>query len=1437
MNFEIDLGKVGVTHGGTWNATTTYERLTVVLYDGSSYVSLINNTGVTPGTNGNIWQLVASKGQNGSGGSGDSGSGTDSGSGGNGGNSGGDSTSGDTIGVAYYSDGYLYWTKNGEWLLDPAGNMVRAQGIDGKDGDGSGSGANSGAFKSIVFKRSNTTPDTPSGGSYDSPVPTGWSDGIPSGESILWMSTRWFYKDDTLTSYTRWTLPAQATDTASVDFEYSSIVSPGNPTTNPAFWHNTGTTGDIWMAVRTKKNGVWGDWTVAKIRGENGTDGKDGKDGTSVNVKGSLDSTDQLPSTGTVGDTYIIDGNLWVWDGDSWVNCGQLKGDPGQSQYIHVAYSDDGGQTLTLNDGTDAGRYIGIYVSASSVRPLNASVYSWSKFRGEDGFGYEYIYILTADSSAPDVPESSNVDEYVPAGWSDDPLDVSEEKPYCWMCSRIKKSGAWSDFKGSKTAGGKAALFAKYGKDGANGKDGVDGVSPNTSFKSIVFKRSNTTPDIPDGGTYGNPVPDGWSDGVPSGEEMLWMSTRIFSSDGNAPQQSAWTSPSVAADNEYMDYEFSSAENPGVPSKDTPSGAEHNSAWGNESDSATVWMAMRVVSNGEYASGSSWKVLRIKGEKGADGTGISIKGTVTSASLLPNSGNAAGDAYIIDGDLYIWDGDSWVNVGRIQGTPGADGQTPFLHIKYSNDAGKTFTANNGETPGDYIGMYWDYVSADSTNVDSYKPWKAWKGEDGFGYEYIFMLTANSSAPSVPTATSLVDDFIPSGWSDNPGDVSEDKPYCWVCYRKKTDGVWGPFIGSKTDSGKASLYSHYGKDGDKGRGITEVVEMYAASGDGINAPSSWKTTVPELSLTNRFLWNYEIIKYSDGDSITTIPCVIGVYGTGRGITAVREYYLISSRASGITLSSDGWSTEVKTPTEYLPFLWNYEVIVYDDGEEQPSEPIVIGHYGTNGADGNPGIGISKVVEYYLVSDKAAGITVAGNAWSESVPTMTTAKPYLWNYEKIVYDDDAANPSTQSTAPCVIGHYGADGKDGRGISLIEEFYLATSLASVTTGTSGWNDKPSTQVISVDNPYLWNYERITYTDGTVDTTDPVIIGVFGVTSQNDVGFLGEVFGETNVDAQKGALVRTLVGVTSTGDTTKVVTMINASSVGADSGHGRLFIAAGMNGISTDAGISAAKFKVYEDGTTEVKDLVATNADISGKITAVNGTIGPFAIDEYTSLKSTYASGLISGSLELCGGYLHYGISNAGTDSTIDILVGLKSSGQSGAIQINVDTPQGQTCGIKITGSSRYDRADGIVLTGGADLVVGQGTCIRLEDGGFIALDGGKLAGEIDMSQGAVSIAGFHLPVEVESAGGFDLEVAGATYVASASGVIYAPVSCYTGMQFDLVMNFPNSDYSTLSLRGNQGVLLDGGTITTGATVKLYGGKRYHMVYASNGKWYVSS
>lgn len=167
-----------------------------------------------------------------------------------------------------------------------------------------------------------------------------------------------------------------------------------------------------------------------------------------------------------------------------------------------------------------------------------------------------------------------------------------------------------------------------------------------SSFTSHVFKRQNTQPATPTGGSYSSPVPSGWSDGVPDGTAMVWMSTRIFSSDGKAPQQSAWTTPRQMTDTADFDVEFSSVANPNPPSGHPNT----NTQWSNTSDSSTIWMATSECHNGIW---SDWQVARIKGEQGIQG----VQGPQGDYELIQyarsSSYTSHDDAYI-DGGASGW---------------------------------------------------------------------------------------------------------------------------------------------------------------------------------------------------------------------------------------------------------------------------------------------------------------------------------------------------------------------------------------------------------------------------------------------------------------------------------------------------------------------------------------------------------------------------------------------------------------------------------------------------------------------------------------------------------------------------------------------------------------------------------------------------------------
>ncbi len=78
---------------------------------------------------------------------------------------------------------------------------------------------------------------------------------------------------------------------------------------------------------------------------------------------------------------------------------------------------------------------------------------------GRDGRDYEWIFKHTTENVTPPTPATSQVDDYVPSGWHDDPIGVSESLPYEWACCRTKKDGVWSAFS-------PAAIWAKWGFDG-----------------------------------------------------------------------------------------------------------------------------------------------------------------------------------------------------------------------------------------------------------------------------------------------------------------------------------------------------------------------------------------------------------------------------------------------------------------------------------------------------------------------------------------------------------------------------------------------------------------------------------------------------------------------------------------------------------------------------------------------------------------------------------------------------------------------------------------------------------------------------------------------------------------------------------------------------------------------------------------------------------
>lgn len=220
------------------------------------------------------------------------------------------------------------------------------------------------------------------------------------------------------------------------------------------------------------------------------------------------------------------------------------------------------------------------------------------------------------------------------------------------------------------------------------------------------------------------------------------------------------------------------------------------------------------------------------GPKGADGksptVSVSKSGNTTTITVNNPDGTKTSQT--------IKDGTN--------GTPGKDGatgKTTYFHVKYSNDGGKTFTSNSGETVGDYIGTYTDFVEADSTSVSSYT-WAKIKGAQGDR-----------------GATGATGERGPQGVQGLKGDVGPQGP-------QGDKGATGP----------------QGVKGNDGKGIKSTSVTYQAWDNGTNPPpsnSGWETTPPKTTASKPYLWTKTVLTYTDN---TSSPPSYSVGATPEGV---------------------------------------------------------------------------------------------------------------------------------------------------------------------------------------------------------------------------------------------------------------------------------------------------------------------------------------------------------------------------------------------------------------------------------------------------------------------------------------------------------------------------------------------------------------------------
>lgn len=360
----------------------------------------------------------------------------------------------------------------------------------------------------------------------------------------------------------------------------------------------------------------------------------------------------------------------------------------------------------------------------------------------------------------------------------------------------------------------------------AQGADGISG--NNGDWVSFVFKESDTKPTTP---TSTAPIPDGWSD-TPSATGKWWMSKATIN--GVTGKAGTWSEPvqttaEDGVDGAYTDFKY--AKNTSSTSFPAITVTERNpSGWSDEPPTLAtgdyLWMSQAEI-NADGTLKTNWSTpVRISGEKG-------------------NSGNNGSVFYFI-----------YTLASTTPSTPTFT--TPSALV------GQTAWTIKPPTPTDTLYLYMSQAIY-NPNTGRFGSWTApirisgkdgAKGADGTDIEFIYLRNTGST-PSKPTSVNT-DDYVPTGWTDNPQGITEKYKYEWVCVRTKPSGTdtWSAFS-------TPVIWAKWGDKGTDGDGTEYVFKrtevetapdaiLVSSTADGY-VPTGWTDEPSGVSADYPFEW--------------------------------------------------------------------------------------------------------------------------------------------------------------------------------------------------------------------------------------------------------------------------------------------------------------------------------------------------------------------------------------------------------------------------------------------------------------------------------------------------------------------------------------------------------------------------------------------------------
>lgn len=734
-----------------------------------------------------------------------------------------------------------------------------------------------------------------------------------------------------------------------------------------------------------------------------------------------------------------------------------VNGTNGETSYLHIAYaiSADGKSGFSTTNSVDK-TYIGQYVDFAKEDSTNPAKYRWTKFQGPKGDkgdpgtqGLQGIQGEKGDQGIQGEKGADGKTQYTHIAYAN-----SSDGKVGFSVSDAARDyvGMYVDFTAADSTDPAKYSWSKIkGADGTQGIQGKPGTDGKTPYLHVAYANSA------DGKT-------GFSVSNSAGKTYIGVYTDYTKADSTEPTKYKWTKIQGPQGTQGLQGIQGEKGEQGIPGKDGKNGS-------------TTYFHIK------YAAVSNPTASQM----------TEVPNTYIGTYVDFTAADSADPA------KYTWSRFQGIQGEKgtqgIPGTNGVNGRTSYLHIKYSNDGGKTFTGNSGEDSGTYIGTCVDYTQNDPTNVSAYS-WAKIKGETGAKGDKGDTGASGKGVKStaVTYQASSSGTTIPTGvWSATPPATSADKPYFWtrtiITYTDNTTST-AYNVGSTPEGIVVG-----GRNLLVGTHKSPITYTYPTSGYADKC--SWKTTV----LLNGSVYTLSFWAKSsvNGDKIrvhfynpSNIISVVGSQGQRSTYTdGLCDFVLTTTMTKywvTYTIPKGGNSTRSviiprlglgATGTGTLTFQW---------------EKLEEGNIATDWTPA-PEDYVSFVdVEYYL---STSATSLSGGSWSTTAPTWVNGK-YMWS--RTVTTDGAGNRtySPNQNGVCIAGAQGATGAKGdkgdtggtgatgKGVkSIVEQYYKSTSATAMSGGSwsttyPGWEN----------SKYIWTRSVITYTDNTTSTTTAVCV-----------------------------------------------------------------------------------------------------------------------------------------------------------------------------------------------------------------------------------------------------------------------------------------------------------------------------------------------------------